>query len=232
MEVTSLPRIAIIEDNDDFREEVLFYLQHRGFTAWGARSAEAFWKALHFHPTDIVLIDLGLPEEDGFSVVDHLQKLSGYGLVIVTARGSKSDRLRCLDLGADIFLVKPINFAQLNDTLITLAQRLKIKAVETHNPNDQGAWFLAPGASELITPDKSAIRLTPKEFDLLSILIEHANQIFDRRSLHDLLFEHSDEPDTHRIDVVLSRLRQKARQKGVQLPLRSVFGKGITFIME
>ncbi|NVF13458.1 response regulator transcription factor [Vreelandella maris] len=236
MNTPSVPRIAIIEDNDDFREEILVYLQHRGFPAWGVASAEAFWKRLHFHPVDIVLVDLGLPQEDGFSVVEHLRKLSGYGLVIITARGGKQERLRCLDLGADLFLVKPINFVQLSDTLTQLGQRLLTNAngghMSTNNSRKTGSWYLEPAKSQLVTPDETSIRLTPKEFDLLNILIESSNQIFDRWLLHDLLFEHAEDPDIHRIDVVLSRLRQKSRQQGISLPLRSIFGKGITFIIE
>ncbi|HBM44731.1 MAG TPA: DNA-binding response regulator [Halomonas sp.] len=236
MKNLTTPRIAIIEDNEDLREEVEFYLQHKGFPVWGVPSAEAFWKKLHFHPVDIVLIDLGLPEEDGFSVVEHLRQLSHYGLVIITARGEKQERLRGLDLGADLFLVKPINFVQLSDALIQLGQRLQttqnVSPTPTCQPNQTGAWYLEAASSQLVAPDETAIKLTPKEFDLLKVLVESSNQIFDRWVLHDLLFDYAEEPDVHRIDVILSRLRQKARKQGMTLPLRSVFGKGIAFVVE
>lgn len=230
------PRIAIIEDNEDLREEMLFYLEHRGFAIWGVHNAEAFWKRLHFNPVDIVLIDLGLPEEDGFSVVEHLRQLSNYGLVIITARGGMEERLRGLDLGADLYLVKPINFVQLSDALIQLGHRLQTtKSVTTKptcQPSQAGTWSLEQATSQLVAPNETAIKLTPKEFDLLKVLVESTNQIFDRWVLHDLLFDHADEPDVHRIDVILSRLRQKARKQGITLPLRSVFGKGIAFVVE
>lgn len=236
MDTLPNPRIAIIEDNEDLREEVLFYLQHKGFAIWGAPSAEAFWKKLHFHPVDIVLVDLGLPEEDGFSVVEHLRKLYNYGLVIITARGGQQERLRGLDLGADLFLVKPINFVQLSDTLMRLGQRLQANPsnvnIASNKPNKTGSWRLEKATSQLIAPDDQAIQLTPKEFELLNILIDSANQIFDRWILHDLLFKYSEEPDVHRIDVILSRLRRKAKQQNMPLPLRSIFGKGVTFVTD
>lgn len=236
MENLYTPRIAIIEDNEDLREEMLFYLEHKGFPTWGAHSAEAFWKKLHFNPVDIVLIDLGLPEEDGFSVVEHLRQLSHYGLVIITARGGMQERFRGLDLGADLFLVKPINFMQLSDALIQLGQRLQTTQNATTSPqchpSQPNAWHLEPVTSQLIAPNETALKLTPKEFDLLKVLVESTNQIFDRWVLHDLLFDQADEPDVHRVDVILSRLRQKARKQGITLPLRSVFGKGIAFVVE
>ena len=104
-------RLAIIEDNPDLLDELLAWLGYRGFEVWGTRSAEAFWRQLHSHPVDIVLIDIGLPGEDGFSVLSYLHELGHYGLVVVSARGQQQDKLQALSLGADAYLIKPVNFA-------------------------------------------------------------------------------------------------------------------------
>lgn len=69
-------RVAIVEDSADLLDELLAFLRHRGFDAWGVRSAEAFWRQLHRDPVDIVLIDIGLPGEDGFSVLDYLHEIT------------------------------------------------------------------------------------------------------------------------------------------------------------
>ena len=90
-------RVAIIEDSADLLDELLAFLRHRGFDAWGVRSAEAFWRQLHRDPVDIVLIDIGLPGEDGFSVLDYLHEIGQFGLVVVTARGHEQDRLQALN---------------------------------------------------------------------------------------------------------------------------------------
>lgn len=82
----------------------------------GTRSAEAFWRQLHSHPVDIVLVDIGLPGEDGFSVLNYLHELGHYGLVVVSARGQQQDKLQALSLGADAYLIKPVNFAHLAET--------------------------------------------------------------------------------------------------------------------
>ena len=87
-------RVAIVEDSADLLDELLAFLRHRGFDAWGVRSAEAFWRQLHRDPVDIVLIDIGLPGEDGFSVLDYLHEIGHFGLVVITARGHEQDRRR------------------------------------------------------------------------------------------------------------------------------------------
>ncbi|WP_342596463.1 response regulator transcription factor [Salinicola lusitanus] len=229
--IESLPRIAVVEDNEDLREELLFYLNHKGFPAWGTGSAESFWKLLHRQDVDIVLVDLGLPGEDGFSIVQFLHELQGYGSIVITARGDQQDRLRGLNLGADLFLVKPINFAQLADALVQLNRRLKHGATTESRAAEPGwqGWSLSPSGERLLGPGGKALPLSRQESALLSILLTSTNQVFTRQALHDLMFEHAAEPDLHRIDVILSRLRQKARREDVLIPIRTIFGRGIVF---
>ena len=114
-------RVAIIEDSADLLDELLAFLRHRGFDAWGVGSAEAFWRQLHRDPVDIVLIDIGLPGEDGFSVLDYLHEIGQFGLVVITARGHEQDRLQALNAGADLYLIKPVNFSDLAESIHALA---------------------------------------------------------------------------------------------------------------
>ena len=91
-------RVAIIEDSADLLDELLAFLRFRGFDAWGVHSAEAFWRQLHRDPVDIVLVDIGLPGEDGFSVLDYLHEIGEYGLIVMTARGHEQDKLQAFIL--------------------------------------------------------------------------------------------------------------------------------------
>lgn len=228
------PRIAVIDDNQDLREELMFFLQHRNYSVWGAESAESFWKKLHRHPADIVLIDVGLPGEDGFSVVDYLNAMQGFGLIIITARGQKQDKLRGLNLGADLYLVKPVNFAELVSVIDTLWQRIQnardVPDTTVQRRSDSHTlWQLLASSSCLQTGD-ACLKLSPQEYELLYILGHSAGEVFNRQTLTDLLFRHEDEPDPHRIDVILSRLRKKAKSHKVYLPIRSIFGRGLVFV--
>lgn len=227
-------RIGLIEDNDDLRDELLFFLRHKEYSVWGAASAEAFWRELHRNPVDIVLVDLGLPGEDGFSVVHYLHNLASYGVVVLTARGGEQERLRGLNLGADLFLVKPVNFARLDASLRALGLRLQRGAIgQEGSPvrmdDPLGQWRLGGDGLYVIGPQGQRLALSLQEFGLLKILMRSANQIFSKEALHDLLFQHADSLELHRIEVILSRLRRKAKDQGASLPIRSVFGKGIVF---
>lgn len=227
-------RLALIEDNEDLRDELLFFLRHRGYSAWGAASAEAFWKELHRNPVDIVLVDIGLPGEDGFSVVQFLHSLSSYGVIMLTARGGEQERLRGLNLGADLFLVKPVNLAQLGTALHALGLRLRGEGGGQQSDRmrldaPRGQWQLDVEGGCLRRGSDKCLALSPQEFELLKILVHSSNQVFSKEALHDLLFEHADATELHRVDVILSRLRSKARAQDMSLPIRSVFGKGIVF---
>lgn len=229
----SRPRIAVIDDNQDLREELIFFLQHRDYTAWGAESAESFWKKLHRHPADIVLVDLGLPGEDGFSVVDYLNGLQGFGVIIVTARGQQQDKLRGLNLGADLYLVKPVNFAELITVINSLWQRLQraesLPATAQRTGDSNTQWQLQ-ASNSCLQIGAASMKLSPQEYELLYILGHSAGEVFNRQTLTDLLFRHDDQPDSHRVDVILSRLRKKAKIHQVHLPIRSIFGRGLVFV--
>ena len=88
----SKPNIAVIEDSSDLREELSFYLTQKGYKVWSVGSAEAFWKELHLSPADIVLVDIGLPGENGFNVVEQLGKMQNFGLIIISAGVTKRGR--------------------------------------------------------------------------------------------------------------------------------------------
>ena len=233
-------RLAIIEDNADLLDELLAWLGYRGFEVWGTRSAEAFWRQLHSHPVDIVLVDIGLPGEDGFSVLNYLHELGHYGLVVVSARGQQQDKLQALSLGADAYLIKPVNFAHLAETLTALGARLRQDldgtgayiATEFRNPAtnawEEHSWRLQE--DKLISPDARTLELTQQEYRLVELLMRNRNEVCSKLDLHACLFSHESEPDLHRIDVVVSRLRHKARQQGIHLPVRAIFGKGLAFI--
>ena len=161
-------RLAIIEDNADLLDELLAWLGYRGFEVWGTRSAEAFWRQLHSHPVDIVLVDIGLPGEDGFSVLNYLHELGHYGLVVVSARGQQQDKLQALSLGADAYLIKPVNFAHLAETLTALGARLR-----QDRPTKCAAnWISMPACF----PMKASLTCTGSTWWLAACVTRHASR--------------------------------------------------------
>ncbi|NLQ19179.1 response regulator transcription factor [Marinomonas sp. M1K-6] len=236
------PTLAIIEDNNDLQEELNFFLKAKGYECWTATSAEEFWRKLHLQKADIFLVDIGLPGEDGFSLISHLSKLGDFGLVIITARGGKKDYLNGLNLGADLYLVKPVNFLELNEKLQALWQRMQLNKNEASDAaknqplietTKKTGWRLESANSCLVNPKEETLHLTQQEKELLELLLDQPNQILTRIYLNDALFKHQGySDDTHRVDVIVSRLRKKARDQDFTLPLKSIFAKGLVFIVE
>jgi len=109
----SLPKIAVVEDDEDLLDNVVRYLQIHEFDVWGATNAEAFYKQLLKSPVDVVILDINLPSEDGFCVAEYLQDMPEMIVIIISARRSVDDRLKALDLGAERYLVKPVDFNEL-----------------------------------------------------------------------------------------------------------------------
>lgn len=230
------PSIAIIEDNLDLQEELRFFLEAKGYACWCAENAEVFWKKLHLQKADIFLVDIGLPGEDGFSLIKYLSKLGRFGLIIITARGGKQDYLTGLSLGADLYLVKPVNFSELNEKLEALWQRMQNQSIlPLTAPLDieitEFNWIIDKSDSSLVAPNGQKLILTQQEKELLDILLKQPNQILSRVLLNDSLFKHLGNTDVHRIDVIVSRLRKKAKEQTFYLPLKSVFGRGLAFII-
>ncbi|MFC4260924.1 response regulator transcription factor [Marinobacter lacisalsi] len=231
----SKPAVAVIEDNEDLQEELVFFLENRGYSAWGVNSAEAFWKQLHVQGTDIVLVDISLPGENGFRVVEYLRQMDRHGLIIVSARGDQESSSKGLELGADLYLVKPISFPHLLSSIESLWHRMvkhndAAAGDNARNPVRAGQWKVDPVANTLVAPSGSTIRLSHQEYALMAILLQSPDVVMSKESLGEQMFRHDNEPDGHRIDVIMSRLRKKAREQKLRLPINAIFGKGLVFV--
>jgi len=226
----SKPNIAVIEDNADLREELSFFLTQKGFDVWSAGSAEAFWKQLHLSPADIVLVDIGLPGENGFNVVEQLGEMQKFGLIIISAHGSQEDNSRGLNSGADLYLVKPISFSHLLSSIDALWHRMQNNKVHSvGRQSDAGCWVLNTQARTLVSPTNDELKLSQQECNLVAALGVSPQEVFSKETLHELLFQYEEDLDEHRIDVILNRLRKKAREQNFKLPIHSIFAKGVVF---
>lgn len=226
------PVVAIIEDSEDLREELIFFLERNTYTAWGTGSAETFWKQLHFRMADIVLVDIGLPGEDGFGVIEYLRKLDRYGLIVISARGAQEDRAQGLRLGADQYLVKPLSFPHLLSSIEALWYQLERRVTSPPSTTSNAAvseWRLDHVGAQLISPSGKALSLSQQELSLVSILLNAPEEVMSKELLSEKMYKIVTEAGGHRIDVIMSRLRKKARDKRLRLPIKAIFGKGLVF---
>lgn len=218
--------VSIVEDEPVLREELAFQLEHHGFAVETFENAAQFYRYLAVRPKTVAVLDIGLAGEDGLSVCQYLRSHdAGMGIVFVTARGLRDDRLSGLDAGADAYLVKPVDVDELVLILRRLGQRLTAAAVPEPQPPsapEGRRWRLDSGSGMLVTPNGMWIRLSLSESQLLHALLAHQGEPCTHAELAAALGSMLDEYNKHRTEVIFSRLRERVyRHSGLILPIQA-----------
>jgi DNA-binding response OmpR family regulator len=224
--------IAIVEDEPVLREDLAFFLREHGYQVHAFSSAGAFYRHLAVHRVAAVILDIGLPGEDGLSICRHLRAHDKQmGILFVTARGQRGDRLTGLQGGADAYLVKPVDLDELMLILGRLCQRVENATqppLTESSATVAPSWMLTTARARLTAPNGEGMDLTLSEFQLLKTLQAHAPQPCSPLQLGMALGQATaDEFDKHRIEVLISRLRLKVRRTtAMELPIRSCRNQG------
>lgn len=229
-------RIAVVEDDTDLLDTMLEYLKMQGYPAWGVSSAEDFYRRFAADVVDVVVLDIGLPGEDGISVASHLRELPNLTFIIVSARDALDDRLVGLKAGADRYLVKPVNLAELVANIeavgrrpVQLASSFAMEQVEEDKPKG-GVWHLAKQDWHLTEPDGKTLDLTAREFLMLKYLFEANGETVSKRVIADKIIGSRIVNSDERLDVMLARLRKKCMTTlGQPLPVKTVHQVGYAF---
>lgn len=237
-DTTAPLRVCLIEDNEPLREELQFGLRHLGFLVDGFASAEAFYRGMIGSEWDIVVADVGLPGEDGLSLVGHLrqtERTEHMGLVMLTARGGIEDR-RQGSAVADLYFVKPVDLVELGAALTNLGRRVRgarwsqsVAGPQAAEAAPAGEWTLVDDGWTLVSPARLRLSLTVSERVFLGELVASPVTPVSREVLAQALGGDPYEFDFHRLDTLASRLRKKALDQGITLPLRAVRGVGYLF---
>ena len=239
-------RIAIVEDDTDLLNCTSEFLTAAGYAVWGVTSAEAFFRRSMVEPVDIVLLDIGLPGEDGLSVAKLLQSVPSVAVIILSARDAVEDRLAGLHAGADRYLVKPVNLMELAANIDAVSKRLGMTAEKVGfelprtgmtalQPHAEVAtrkdhWRLTVQDWLLTAPDGTAMQLTAREFTLLHHLIAVQGQAVPKKELANEIFGNRVANSTERVNVLLARLRKKAATAlGLELPIKTAHQVGYAF---
>jgi two-component system response regulator RegX3 len=197
-------RVLIVEDEDAIAEPLAAGLRREGHEVSRVASGRA---ALEAPEPDLVLLDLRLPDLDGYEVCSQLRARSGVPIIMVTARGEEVDRVVGLELGADDYMVKPFGFRELLARMRALTRRAA-------NRIDGRRSFRA-GELEVDVRSRSALlggrelALTPKEFDLLALLASDPGAVFDRQRILQEVWGTSWQGAGKTIDVHVASLRKK-----------------------
>lgn len=220
-----MSRVAVIEDNGDLREEIVFHLSHAGYQAEGVADGPGLDRVLQADAPDVVVLDIGLPGEDGFSIATRLRRdHPEIGIVMLTARSLLEDKLQGLALGADAYLVKPVDLRELIAVVASVGRRLPARQAD----NDSG-WQLDTRRRAVVSPAGVTASLTHTEYLLMLQLAQAAPQVASRRVLIEALGHDFLQFDERRIEAAISRLRKKLQLGANESPLRSARTQGYVF---
>ena len=219
--------IALVEDEEDLRLNVAQFLEAQGFSVWTAASAEEFYRRLAVEDADLVIVDLGLPGEDGLGLIAHLNRRGRLPIIVMTARGAVQDRIAGLEAGVLHYFVKPVDLYELTAAIqAVLRQRSPVNRASS----ETGAWVLVRSEAVVVTPAGVTVGLTSGELHLLEHLMSNPDKVIAKSVLLEHFGQDAEQGDFHRIEVLVSRLRAKVTAAGQRLPLRAVFGKGLVFV--
>ena len=218
-------KILIVEDDGNIRELLRLYLEREGYEITEAANGEEgveLWRKIN---PDMILLDVMMPIMDGWQVCKIIRKESKVPIIIMTAKGETFDKVNGLEMGADDYIVKPLEMREVMARVRAIFRRLA--------PEDSGKISF-----DKLTVDKQAYDLIvdgkrvdapPKEIELLYFLASNPNRVFTRAQLLDDVWGFDYFGDTRTVDVHVKRLREKLEGVSDKWDLKTVWGVGYKF---
>lgn len=211
--------LLLIEDDPDIVQFLTADLQDAGYRVSSASSVMQGLTCARELTPDLVITDLGLPDGDGSDVVRRLRTTSRVPIIVLSARDAVRSKVGLLEAGADDYLVKPFEIQELLARIDAqlrgrTTDRLVVGELELHPSRHLATW----AGKEL--------RLSPKEFGLLSLLMQHPGRVYSREEIIGVLWQGELPQRSNVIDVHFSNLKEKLRKEGVYTLLRTVRGIG------
>lgn len=219
-------RLAVVEDDDEFRERILVpRLQGMGFVVDGMSSALALYRAMVARTYDIVLLDVGLPDESGYSIASHLRTRSpSMGIVMLSGHTSQKEQKRGLKAGVDAYLTKPLDAELLSATLRNLLRRIDLAP---DLDRTSSGWRLDETGWRIVAPTGEEILMSLAERQVMRQLAATPGMAVRRESLIAKIAEDAHDFDPHRLEMLVYRLRKRClKMSGADLPLHAVRGMG------
>ncbi|MGA8255854.1 MAG: response regulator transcription factor [Nocardioides sp.] len=222
-------RVLVVEDEEDIAFPLVRTLEREGYEVRWVDTGGKALDDLRSASTDVMLLDLGLPDMDGLEVCKQAREIGFKGaIMILTARAGELDRVVGLDYGADDYLAKPFGLAELQARVRALLRRVGATA-DADSFESSGGLRIDVAARRVYFGDIE-IALTGKEFDVLNILAAHKDKVVSRGRLMADVWDENWYGSTKTLDVTIGRLRQKL--EGVSVTEKVVAVRGVGFRLE
>lgn len=226
-----MPTILVIEDDDFIRDILKYSLKKENFSVKEASNGEEALKIIKSEKVDMILLDVMLPDTDGFSLFKIISAETSLPVVFLTAKDDLSDRLIGLNIGAEDYITKPFDIrevvARINIVLRRFAKDESLLRDDKIVLNNRIA--INKNGHEVLVDNKK-ISLKPKEYQLLITLVENRNIVLSREKLLNRVWGYNFEGDSRTVDVHIQRLRKKLGDTKENSIIETVFGVGYKMI--
>jgi DNA-binding response OmpR family regulator len=214
--------VLVVEDEKAIADVVEMYLDQGNFRTRLATTGAEARKQLDDPSIGLVLLDLGLPDDDGIDVLREIRQRGALPVIVVTARDGEADRVLGLELGADDYVTKPFSPRELVARVKAVLRREERTDAPDEAPVTFGDFHLDPVSRE-VRIGSTTFDLTRKEFDLLAYLVARPGRVLSRTQLLEAVWGYPDDVDSRTVDVHIAQLRRKL---GASCPVRTVRGVG------
>ncbi len=241
LELSRPQRIYVVDDDVEIRRTLERYLPQRGFEVQSASDGSDLQGVLATFRPDLIVLDLGLPGDDGFTLARGIRATSEVPIIMLTGRSEEVDRIVGLELGADDYVTKPFSprefLARIKAVLrrTRRVERADLMAADAIDAAavDFAGWKFNLVDRRLVSPSGEKVKLTKSEFNLLAAFVAAPNRVLSRGELLSLSRKYGDEVLERSIDIQIFRLRQKIEESGKDMQLiKTQRGAGYIFTPE
>lgn len=205
--------ILIVEDEKNMQDIISTYMHRGGHTCYTADDGIEALMLLKHHPMDLMILDIMMPDLDGFSVCKIAREMSSLPIIMLTAKSEEADKLKGYEFGADDYMTKPFSPKVLLAKANALLRRISVSGADTISA---GKITVSP-ASHKVFLDGQEISLTHKEYELLHLFMANPGQVFSREQLLNRIWGYDFEGHTRTVDTHIKTLRHKLGSEGRQI---------------
>jgi DNA-binding response OmpR family regulator len=223
-------RVLVVDDDDDIRGLVRLLLERGGIVVRDAPNGREGLREFHAWRPDLVVLDVSMPELDGWTVLERIRDMSDVPVLMLTARGDELERVRGLQAGADDYVVKPFGKQEIVARVQALLRRATLGGAREEEPSYADAYLAVDWAQARVTVADREVQLTPLEFRLLSTFVRHPRQVLSRDQLLELVWGDAYGVGGDQVKLYVGYLRRKLDPgEPDAVPIETVRGFGYRY---
>jgi DNA-binding response OmpR family regulator len=223
-------RVLVIDDDDDIRRLVCTLLERTGLSVRDAPNGRDGMREFHSYRPDLVVLDVSMPELDGWELLDRIRDMSNVPVLMLTARGDELERVRGLQSGADDYVVKPFGKQELVARVQALLRRASSGVPLEDQETYADVYLTIDWKQRRVVVNEREVQLTPLEFRLLSTFVRNPRQVLSRDQLLELVWGDSFGVGSDQVKLYIGYLRRKLEPDAPEsVPIETVRGFGYRY---